>query len=96
MGSKEYKLDVKLPSDVAKGTYRLGVFVNADVSFTENSSNNATLFKGEIVIGKSSSNDVMQPGVGTWQKKDGKKESESADDHDSENHDSDDESEEDK
>ena len=89
MGSKEYKLNVPIPSDVPKGTYRLGVYVNADKSFTENDANNATLFKGEIVIGKSSSNDVKQPGVGTWQKEDGKKGSESDEKEDDDKEDSD-------
>ena len=88
MGSKEYKLNVPIPSDVPKGTYRLGVYVNADKSFTENDANNATFFKGEIVIGKSSSNDVKQPGVGTWQKEDGKKGSESEEEQDSGDHES--------
>jgi len=52
MGSKEYtNLSVPLGDiDIAPGTYRLGVYVNADKDFEENGDDNATLFKGEIVI----------------------------------------------
>ena len=52
MGSKEYKsLDISLADvDLSAGTYRLGVYVNADKDFEENPDDNATLFKGEITI----------------------------------------------
>jgi hypothetical protein len=54
MGSKEYKnINVSLKSlEIPEGTYRLGVHVNADISFKESESDNATLLKGNIVIGK--------------------------------------------
>lgn len=54
MGSKEYKnINVSLKSfELPEGTYRLGLHVNADKSFKENESDNAMLFKGDIIIGK--------------------------------------------
>jgi hypothetical protein len=54
MGSKEYKnINVSLADiEIPNGTYRLGVHVNADQSFKEDASDNAMLFKGDVVINK--------------------------------------------
>jgi len=63
MGSKEYQnIDVNLSEfEVTPGTYRVGVFVNADKSFAEIESDNATLFRDPITIGKSSKNNMERP-----------------------------------
>ncbi|MCI0751482.1 MAG: hypothetical protein L0Y35_06560 [Flammeovirgaceae bacterium] len=52
MGKKEYEdVEVSLADlDIVPGTYRLGIYVNADKSFEEDGSDNATLFKGDIKI----------------------------------------------
>lgn len=52
MGSKEYKnINISLKNvEVPDGVYRMGVYVNADASFKENASDNAILFKGDIVV----------------------------------------------
>lgn len=54
MGSKEYKdVNVSLKSlEIPDGVYRLGVHINADQSFKEDASDNAMLFKGDVVIKK--------------------------------------------
>jgi hypothetical protein len=63
MGSKEYKgIDVDLTEfEVPPGTYRVGVFVNADKSFEEKESDNAMLFQDPITIGKSTKNNMQRP-----------------------------------
>lgn len=67
MGSKEYKnINLSLKSfEIPEGIYRLGIHVNADVSFKENESDNAMLFKGNIVIGA-----VSKPAEKTPEKSD--------------------------
>jgi hypothetical protein len=57
MGSKEYNnetVDLKTVK-ISSGNYRLGIWVNADDSFKEESSDNATLFKGIIAFTANSS-----------------------------------------
>jgi hypothetical protein len=58
MGSKTYKdVDVSLAGmDIPLGTWRFGVFVNADKTINENSSDNAMLFSDPITIGSSTKN----------------------------------------
>lgn len=53
MGSREYKnVNISLAAfTIPPGVYRLGVHVNADLSFKEEESDNAMLFNGNIVIG---------------------------------------------
>lgn len=51
MGSHEFKninLSLKNVEGLYAGTYRLGIWVNSDEDFTEDSSDNAILFKGVI------------------------------------------------
>ena len=59
MGSREYKnVSLNLSAlELAPGTYRLGVWVNAEKDFTEDETDNAMLFKGEIVIKESSTSE---------------------------------------
>lgn len=63
MGSKEYKgIDIDLSEfEIPAGTYRVGVFVNADKSFAENEADNAMLFRDPITIGKTSKNNMERP-----------------------------------
>lgn len=51
-GKKEYnETTIKINTDgIEPGTYRVGLYVNADKSFTEESSDNAILFKRPITI----------------------------------------------
>lgn len=51
-GKKEYNnLTIKINTEgVEPGTYRVGIHVNADNSFKENTSDNAMLFKQSITI----------------------------------------------
>jgi hypothetical protein len=55
-GKKEYdKLNIKINTEgIEPGTYRIGIHVNADDSFKENTSDNAILFKQGIIIGLAS------------------------------------------
>jgi hypothetical protein len=51
MGSKEYKniqVDLSKIKDLKSGTYRMGIWVNADASFIEDTSDNAYLFQKSI------------------------------------------------
>lgn len=51
MGSMEYKneqVDLSKIKGLSSGTYRMGLWVNADVSFEENTSDNAYLFQKSI------------------------------------------------
>jgi hypothetical protein len=51
MGSKEYNdQEVSISDEVVPGTYRLGVLVDADDDIKEDDTDNAILFKGEIII----------------------------------------------
>jgi hypothetical protein len=58
MGSKTYKdVDVSLAGmDIPLGTFRFGVFVNADKTINENPADNAMLFSDPITIGSSTKN----------------------------------------
>lgn len=57
MGKKEYNLDASLADvEAPAGTYRVGVFVNADKTVKENDADNAMLFRDAITLGKSSTN----------------------------------------
>jgi hypothetical protein len=51
-GKKEYNnLDIQINTDgIEPGTYRVGIYVNADNSFKENKDDNAILFKQSITI----------------------------------------------
>lgn len=51
MGSREYKneqVDLSKIKGLSSGTYRMGLWVNADASFEENTSDNAYLFQKSI------------------------------------------------
>ncbi len=62
MGKKEYDLDVSLAEITASpGTYRVGVFVNADKTVKEKPDDNAMLFRDPITLGKSSVNRNESP-----------------------------------
>jgi hypothetical protein len=51
-GKKEYNnLDIQINTEgIDPGTYRVGIYVNADNSFKENKDDNAILFKQSITI----------------------------------------------
>ncbi len=65
MGSKEYKnISVSLKDkDIPAGTYRLGVYVDADDQIKEDAGDNAILFKGDIVIGEADSDKQKETGT---------------------------------
>lgn len=57
MGKHEFKNEniSLVGKDIAPGNYRLGIWVNSDKAFTENTSDNATLFQNTISITKNPS-----------------------------------------
>ena len=57
MGSHEFKNEtISLDGiTIAPGTYRLGVWVNSNAAFTEDTNDNATLFQGNIAISAAAS-----------------------------------------
>jgi hypothetical protein len=64
MGSREYKNVTLNLSEftIAPGTYRLGIWVNAEKDFAEDETDNAMLFKGNIIIKEASSSEpAVQP-----------------------------------
>lgn len=63
-GKKEYnKLNIKINTEgVEPGTYRVGVHVNADNSFKEDTGDNAMLFKQSITISGATSDGQWSTG----------------------------------
>jgi hypothetical protein len=54
MGSREFKNEKLLLAgkNISPGSYRLGIWVNSNNAFTENTNDNATLFRGTIQVNK--------------------------------------------
>ena len=66
MGSKEYKLDLSFSDvNVAPGTYRVGVFVNADKTVKEDPSDNAILFRTPITVKNGNTASKAKPAATT-------------------------------
>lgn len=87
MGSHEFKNEnISLAGiDVQPGVYRLGIWVNSNNSFNEDTSDNAMLFKKSIRISKTPSKAIEKKtddGWGDWGTDDKKEDTEEEEDDD--------------